>query len=67
MLGLCGLGVCPGTPILGETLGSDIHWWEYVNMCGGDNRNGIRLGHYSLIQISFNLVQSINLMFISNW
>lgn len=36
-------------------------------MCGGDGGDGIHLGHYGLIQISFNLVKTINSLFISNW
>lgn len=35
-------------------------------MCGGDHGDGIHLSHFGLIQISFDLVQSISSMFISN-
>lgn len=51
----------------GDFSAPDIRWCVGVNMCGEDKRDGFHLGHYGLIQISFNLVKRINSMFISNW
>lgn len=53
--------------LLFRTLGLRSKWCECVKMCVGENRDGIHLGHSGLIQISLNLVKSINSVFISNW
>lgn len=61
--GPCGWSICPGVPKGGECRVQTLvgaRLGTCVEMAS-------RLGHSNLIQINFNLVKSMNTMFISNW